>query len=194
MNRIILTSVFFLFSFFCLHPNSWLRNFYLDIKTIQLEEAEIRNDERVDVCNYQKKLIYYLKKMIIQYWKKQSHGDRPPFLYYTHSQDSYERGFHIGAGDFLAYNILLLLIISSYSSVIMKLYIAFGCIICILIGLILTFELGNLMKQNILPGVPLPVMIFSTYVVFLDIFIKDPIDCVEFPSRFVHVKEVQLLR
>ena len=155
-NHITLIS-FFSFSFFCLHPNGWLRKFWVDIRTIKLEEIKIQNDKKLKTLNYQEKLKNYLKKMIVQYFKMPVDGNRFPFMYYTHPQDSDEYGFGLGVGDFLTYNTLLLLIFSRFSSIITKLHIAFGCIMCINIGVVLTNTLGKLMKQNALRGVPLPV-------------------------------------
>ncbi len=178
----ILSRFFCLFSFLCLHPNGWLRNLCLDIKSIESEEAEIQNNYKTE-----SRLLCYLKKITVQYLKNQSDGDRSPFLYYTHAIDSNECGNFLGLGDFITYNTLLLLILSPISSIATKLYVTFGCIISIIIGLLLTYWLGRSVKQSCLPGVPLSVITFSTYIFFLDIFMTHPNDCTELPFKLNHI-------
>ncbi len=125
---------------------------------------------------------YYLKKVIVEYLKNQSSEDRSPFCYYTHAIGSNICGILLGFGDFFTYNILLLLIIAPLSSIPTKVLVTFGCMISIIIGLLATYWLGEWQKRTCLPGVPLPVILFSTYILLLDIFMTHPIECIEFSS------------
>ena len=137
--------------------------------------------------------MYSLKKWLIQYWKSQFDGDHLPFLYYTHPADIRDHGCCMGAGDFVTYNTLLLLALTPFPSVIIRLYITFGCIISVIIGLLVTNALGELVKQNILPAIPLPVVMYSAYIIFLDISSTHPSDCLEFSSEPIHVAEEKYL-
>ena len=185
--------IYFTFSFLCLHPNGWLRNLVNDTKTVELKETETRNNGKIACINNPMGIMYSLKKLLIQYWESQFDGDRLPFLYYTHPAGTEDDGCSIGAGDFITYNTLLLLAITPFPSVMIRLYITFGCMISVIIGLLVTNALGQLVKQNILPGVPLPVVIYSAYILFLDIFSTHPSDCSEFSSERIHIAEEKYL-
>ena len=147
-----------------------------------LASEQTKFEDNYGTSSNQTGVSCYLKKIIVQYLINHSDGDRPPFLYYTRAIGNDRHGTALGFGDFLVYNILLLLVLPPFSSIVIKLYVTFGCIVSIITGLLATYWLGQWRKQTFLPGVPLPVVVFSTYILLLDIFMTHPSDCVEFSS------------
>jgi hypothetical protein len=83
----------------------------------------------------------------------------------------------LGLGDFLGYNVLLLTILPELSSMSTQIWLTLGCIICIGIGYILSGWLASTWKEIGFPGVPLPVIVVSIYVLFLDIIMENPSQC-----------------
>ncbi|CAF3513389.1 unnamed protein product [Rotaria socialis] len=78
----------------------------------------------------------------------------------------------LGIGDFLIFNLMLLLIVPSGSSMITKVCIAIGHIIAIQIGQIATSWFGCYFNQYLLPALPLPVACFSLYAILLNAFVQ----------------------
>jgi hypothetical protein len=94
-------------------------------------------------------------------------------IYFTHI-DGAKRGAALGFGDFLLYNLMILLALPAppSSSMITQLWIPGGSIISIIIGLLITEQLLTTYQLQVAPGLPLPVMIFTAYVILLQ-FIVD---------------------
>ncbi|CAF1413848.1 unnamed protein product [Rotaria magnacalcarata] len=78
----------------------------------------------------------------------------------------------LGIGDFLIFNLMLLLIVPSGSSMTTKVCIAIGHIIAIQIGQIATSWFGCYFNQYLLPALPLPVVCFSLYAILLNAFVQ----------------------
>ena len=76
----------------------------------------------------------------------------------------------LGHGDFYIYNLMLLSILPTLSSMITKMFITVGYIISVQIGNEGTIRLGHLHNQKNIPGVPLPVVFVSMYAIILDMF------------------------
>ncbi len=83
----------------------------------------------------------------------------------------------LGFGDFTVYNVLLLIALSLFSSTEAKLWVAFGFIISNIIGQLGTYYFKRLWKLNGMPGMPLPMICFSTYVLLLDVMITSSHEC-----------------
>ena len=83
--------------------------------------------------------------------------------------DGEKRGRALGFGDFLVYNLLVLLALplSPSSTIITQLWITAGSIISINIGHLLTVCLQSKYRLQVAPGLPLPVMTFTAYVILL---------------------------
>ncbi len=77
----------------------------------------------------------------------------------------------IGHGDFYIYNLMLLLILPPFSSMITKVLVTIGYIVIVQISCEATFRLARYYQDN-LPGVPIPVAAVSMYGIILDIFIE----------------------
>jgi hypothetical protein len=103
----------------------------------------------------------------------------PFFCYYTHDiEDGIEATKHweaLGGADFLTYNLLLLWLLPSLSSITVQLCVRFGFIISIQIGIMITKWIGSLWKQNVMLTVPFPVIVVSTYAILVD-FITQSLD------------------
>jgi hypothetical protein len=99
-----------------------------------------------------------------------------PGVYYT-GINGERKGDSLGLGDFLGYNVLLLIVLPESSSMSTQILLTLGCIICIDIGYILAGWLTSIWKEIGFPGVPLPVIVVSVYVLFLDIIMENPSQC-----------------
>jgi hypothetical protein len=94
--------------------------------------------------------------------------------YYT-GIDGEKRGAALGFGDFIAYDLMILLALppSPSSSIITQLWITAVSIIIINIGHLVTGWLMKIYRLQVAPGVPLPVMTFTAYLLLLDIISAD---------------------
>ncbi len=85
----------------------------------------------------------------------------------------------LGLGDFNTFNLMLLSIMDPDWSVTTKMFVGFGCIICILVGDNGTRFIGKLWRTHIMPGLPFPVVVFSMYVIIVDFVMNyTTIDCI----------------
>jgi len=101
-------------------------------------------------------------------------------VYYTEGVDKWEESGGLGLIDFILYNMLLLLTLPPFSSIITKICVAFGSIISIQVGCLLTDWLQSRMKLQSTPGVPLPVITVSIYLFILGIIIPNNFNrCIE---------------
>ncbi len=98
------------------------------------------------------------------------HVNPRPGSYYVGDQNGEKIGTRIGLGDFVVYNLLLLLILSPYSSIRTKIFLTLGCIISVQIGYIGTIIIFDRLWKNLtVPGIPLPVITFSIYLFIVNI-------------------------
>jgi hypothetical protein len=74
----------------------------------------------------------------------------------------------LGFADFLVYNMMVLFPWYPLASMSTRLWILCGSIISIHIGNAGTLAMQRFWKQASMPGLPLPVMTFSTYTLFLN--------------------------
>jgi len=103
-----------------------------------------------------------------------------PCVYYTTSIDQSGEGGSLGLIDFFVYNILLLLTLPPFSSIITKMCVAFGSIISVQVGCVLTDWLQSRLNVYPAPGVPLPVITVSIYLFILGIIIPNNVNqCIE---------------
>ena len=101
-------------------------------------------------------------------------------VYYTTSIDQTGDGGSLGLIDFFVYNVLLLLTLPPFSSIITKMCVAFGAIISVQVGGLLTDWLQFRLNVFPGPGVPLPVITVSIYLFILDIIIPNSFNqCIE---------------
>jgi len=91
--------------------------------------------------------------------------NRYPGVYYT--RDIGRGGSYLGYGDFLFYNLLILFVLPQSSSIIIKMCVTLGSILCVQVGYMTTIYLGWFYKQDCIPGLPLPVITVSIYFVIL---------------------------
>jgi hypothetical protein len=87
----------------------------------------------------------------------------------------------LGLGDFLFYNISLLLVLSLYVPTTIKIFVTLGCIVSVQVGYfatIMVFE--RLWKLDGIPALPLPVITFSVYFLILDYVVTSLSKCIEF--------------
>ncbi len=118
---------------------------------------------------------FYNSDLCEEYWKIDSQTLFK--IYYTWDPDdneSDEEGYEafIGHGDFYIFNIMLLSILPPLSSIITNMFVTIGYIIAVQIGCEATRWIDYYGDRLGLPGVPLPVVIVSTYALILDIFIE----------------------
>jgi hypothetical protein len=107
--------------------------------------------------------------------------DNPPITYYVGSADGERDGAMLGLGDFLFYNISLLLVLSLYVPTTIKIFVTLGCIVSVQVGYfatIMVFE--RLWKLDGIPALPLPVITFSVYFLILDYVVTSLSKCIEF--------------
>ena len=109
-------------------------------------------------------------------WTHQTFSERRKCcsrLYYTKGVNKWNMGGSLGGGDFLVYNTLVLFTLPSSSSLITKICVTFGSIVCVQIGSLLTYLLQRLAKKYSSPGVPLSVITVSVYLFILDLIIPN---------------------
>ena len=89
-------------------------------------------------------------------------------------------GASLGLGDFVVYNLMVLLALSpSLSSpMVVQLWTAVGAMISIEIGYLTMVWIQWGYQLIVLPGVPLPVVTYTTYVLLLDMIHNNPNPCV----------------
>ncbi len=77
-------------------------------------------------------------------------------------------------GDFFFYNLMVSFVLSSLTSIEMKIFVGIGCIIFIKIGYTITKWISLLLygKRNG-PALPLPVITFTAYTILLNVFVGD---------------------
>ena len=93
----------------------------------------------------------------------------PPNAYCVGNADGEKGGVNLGLIDFSVYNILLLLTVSSFMPITIKILVALGCIISVQVGSFATdLIFGKLWKINGQPAVPLPVITVSIYLFVLN--------------------------
>jgi hypothetical protein len=104
----------------------------------------------------------------------------PACLYYNKGVDKWKQSGSLGLIDFFVYNILVLLTLPPFSSIIKKICVAFGSMISVQMGCLLTGWLQSRMKIDSAPAVPLPVLGVSIYLFILDILIPNNFNqCIE---------------
>jgi hypothetical protein len=168
---------FFSFSFLTLHPKGWLRHFFANYKFLKTVQLNLHNHcETDDTISNQNDDSSFFYNFFIKYVAIKSEGDRVPCCYYTKGVSN--GGRLLGFGDFLIYNVLLLLILSLFPSTEVKEWVAFGFIVSIIIGQLGTYYLEQVWKAKAMPGLPLPVISFSAYVLFLDTIMTASEECV----------------
>jgi hypothetical protein len=100
----------------------------------------------------------------------------PFFSYYTHDiedgRDATRYCETLGGGDFVIYNLLLLWILPPLSSITIQFCILLGFIINIQIGLALMRWIGSIWKENLMPAVPIPVVLISAYAIIVDFILQ----------------------
>ena len=89
-------------------------------------------------------------------------------------------GTIIGLDDIFVYDILLLLVLSPFSSMTTKILVTFGCIVSVQVGYVGTKVLfGILWKTAPMPSLPLPIITFSIYFLILSIITTELSQCIE---------------
>ncbi len=101
----------------------------------------------------------------------------PVFCYYSYD---IENGIDetkilsgLGGADFVAYNVLLLWVLPPSPSITIKLFVFFGFLITIQIAVMITCWISYAWKQSDMPGVPIPVVLVSTYAIIVDFIIQN---------------------
>jgi hypothetical protein len=79
----------------------------------------------------------------------------------------------LGLGDFELYNLMVLFVLSPLLSIEMKIYVGIGCMIFIQIGYVAGTLLAKFYEIIVIPAVPLPVIMFSAYMILLNVFMED---------------------
>jgi len=114
-------------------------------------------------------------------------------VYYVKGVDKWETSISLGLGDFLVYNILILLVVPPSSSIIIKMCVTLGSIISVQVGFLLTYWLCSLIKKMSTPGVPLSVITVSIYLFILNIIIPTNLNqCIGFWLITVHFETNEL--
>ncbi len=108
----------------------------------------------------------------------------PSCCFYSHDIedeiDAVEEFQSIGGGDFIKYNWLLLGLLPVLSSLRIQLYILFGFIICIQIGIRLTRWSGTRVDVECMPGIPIPLIVISIYGIIINVITQNlDVDCVK---------------
>ena len=101
-----------------------------------------------------------------------------PCVCFTKGVDEYKKDGYIGFMDLLIFDVLVLMVIPQSFSVAIKVYVTFGSMISILVGFLLAYLFMRLMKLRTIPGIPLPIMIISVYLFFLDIIMPYGSECI----------------
>jgi hypothetical protein len=129
-----------------------------------------------DTISNESGAVSYFCKFFIKYVATESEGSFVPCCYYTKGVANYGGRF-LGFGDFAVFNVLLLILLSLFPSTEVKVWIAFGFIISIIIGQLSTCYLQQLWNLRGMPALPLPVICFSTYVLLLDFLMTFSDEC-----------------
>jgi hypothetical protein len=112
--------------------------------------------------------------------RKSSKSKTPDMgAYFVRGIDEWKNSTALGFADFYVYDLLLLLVMTQSSSMIAKIYLMFGCIISVQVGQLLTFWLQRRAKIRVVPAIPLPVIMVSVYIFFLDIIMPNFNQCIE---------------
>lgn len=77
---------------------------------------------------------------------------------------------NLGLGDFLVFNLMLLFVLPSSSTIFIQICVGIGCVIIINIGQVVANTLAKFFQQSSYPAVPLPVITVSFYIVLLKLF------------------------
>jgi hypothetical protein len=100
----------------------------------------------------------------------------PFFCYYTHDiedgEDATQHCESLGGGDFLIYNLLLLWLLPPLLSITIQLCLLIAFIINIQIGFMVTDWIGSLWKENLMPTVPLRVILISGCSIILQFIVQ----------------------
>jgi len=100
----------------------------------------------------------------------------PAFCYYTRDIedgiDATEGCTSLGDADFFLFNLLLLWILRPSSSTTIQICVLVGLIINVQIGIMLTDWIGSLWEEYRMPGLPLPVILISTYALIVDLILQ----------------------
>jgi hypothetical protein len=103
----------------------------------------------------------------------------PFFCYYSYDIedgiDATKNLEGLGGADFVAYNILLLWVLPPLPSMTIQLCVLFGFLIIIQIALMITDWIASVWEESGMPGIPLPVILVSTYAIIVD-FITQNVD------------------
>ncbi len=109
----------------------------------------------------------------------------PRFCYYTHDieneNDTYvlDECLCLGGCDFCIYNLLLIWVLPPLASIEIQLFILFGFIISLQIGMVTSGWLQKLWDTTGMPGTLFPVITISAYAIILDVVMKNfDTDCV----------------
>jgi len=128
------------------------------------------------ICLYHRGRLYVSSSTI----RKSSKRKTPSVaVYYVRGVDKWKKSSVLGFADFFVYNILILLVMTQSSSIIVKICIMLGCIINVHVGQLLTHWLQCRCKIESAPGLPLPVIMVSLYVFFLDSIMPNFDQCVK---------------
>ena len=140
---------FSLNSFCCLHPNGLLNDTRINNELSSDDPPKLLNDDLPTRSQF----------------------------YYVWNSDNTEPGekdirASLGLGDFFIFNLMLLTVLPSLSSMTTKVCVTIGHIIAVQIGQEATFQLGCLYNQCTQPALPLPVVAVSIYAILLNSFIE----------------------
>jgi len=86
------------------------------------------------------------------------------------NQDKYN--WFLGWGDFHVFNLLLLLIIPTNSSITIRICVAFGCIVIVQLADMCTSYILHYSDLQILPALPLPTIAATAYAIAVDAIIE----------------------
>jgi hypothetical protein len=142
--------MFFYYSFFCLHPDGCYNSSRTTDQSSSDDLSELSNDDLVV----------------------------PAESYVTWNPDENavnEKDDHMSLGldDFFLFDLMLLSVLPSLSSMATQIIVLIGHILVVQIGQEATFLLGRLFKQQNQPAVPLPVITVSLYAILLNIFLNN---------------------
>ena len=76
--------------------------------------------------------------------------------------------FFLGLGDFLAFNLMSLVITNPLWPTTTKLYVFIGCVITIQIGFFITKIVQRYWQESTMPYLPVPIITFSAYAIIVD--------------------------
>ncbi len=79
----------------------------------------------------------------------------PPIgSYFVKGVGKWKTSAALGFGDFVGYNIMVLLVVPQSSSIITKVCVTLGTIVCVQIGQLLTHWLELIVNIDLVPGLP----------------------------------------